>query len=75
LTLNAFDIEKIAPGTMYNPDFQDRSRVVFKGEVFRPIKSQQVGLITENFVLLAVDLVQVMPEEMQNDPQFSQYAN
>jgi len=75
LTLNALDIEKIAPGTMENPDFQDRSRVVWKGEVFRPYQSQQRGIINETFTLLAVDLVQVMPEEMQNDPQFQQYAN
>jgi hypothetical protein len=75
LTLNALDIEKIAPGTMANPDFRDRDRIVWKGEVFRPYKSQQEGIISEDFILLTVDLVQVMPEEMVNDPQFSAYTN
>ena len=75
LTINALDIEKIAPGTMANPDSRDRDRIVWKGEVFRPYKSQQEGIISEDFILLTVDLVQVQPEEMQNDVQFSQYAN
>jgi len=75
LKLNAIDIEKASPGTMEDPDFQDRSRVVWKGEVFRPYQSQQSGIISENYVLLIVDCVQVMPEEMVNDPQFAQYAN
>jgi hypothetical protein len=74
LTINANDIEKASPGTMANPDFQDRSRVVWKGQVYRPYKSQQVGLISETFTLLAVDLVQVMGDELINDPQFLQYA-
>jgi len=75
LTINALDIEKIAPGTMANPDNRDRDRVIWKGQVFRPYKSQQSGIISENFVLLTVDLVQVMPEEMVNDPQFTQYVD
>jgi hypothetical protein len=75
LTINALDIEKIAPGTMLNPDSRDKDRIVWKGEVFRPYKSQQEGIISEDFVLLTVDLVQVMPEELQNDPQFASYAN
>ena len=75
LTLNALDIEKVAPGTMANPDSRDRDRIVWKGEVFRPYKSQQEGIISEDFILLTVDLVQVMPEEMVNDPQFSAYTS
>lgn len=75
LTLNSLDIEKAAPGTMENPDFQDRSRVVWKNQVYRPYKTQQSGIISQNYVLLTMDCVQVMPEEMQNDEQFQQYAN
>lgn len=75
ITLNSNDIEKMAPGTMYNPDFQDRSRVVWKGQVFRPVHTQQTGIINEDFILLTIDCVQVMPEEMVNDPQFLAYSN
>jgi hypothetical protein len=74
LTLNAVDIEKITPGVMDNPDAQDRSRVVWKGEVFRPYQSQQRAIISENFVLLSIDLIQVMPEELVNDPTFAAYT-
>jgi hypothetical protein len=75
LTLNANDINAIAPGVMDNPDYQDRSRIIWKGEVWRPFDAQQVGIIGENFTLLSVDCQQVMPDEMVNDPQFQQYAS
>lgn len=75
LTINAKDIEKILPGVMENPDDQNRSRVVWKNQVFRPFNVQQKGIISEGFVLLTVECSQVMPEEMVNDPQFLQFAN
>jgi hypothetical protein len=75
LTLNSDDIEAISPGTMANPDFQDRSRIIWKGEVWRPYNAQQLGIIGERYTLLSVDCKQVMPDEMVNDPQFEQYAN
>lgn len=75
LTLNSKDIESIAPGTMMNPDDQNRSRVVWKNEVYRPFNVQQRGIISEGFILLSVDCQQVMPEEMVNDPQFLSFTD
>jgi hypothetical protein len=75
LTLNANDIEKLIPGVMDDPDDQNRSRVVWKNQVFRPFNVQQRGIISEDFVLLTVDCTQVMPEEMVNDPQFLSFSN
>lgn len=75
LTINAKDIEKIIPGVMDNPDDQNRSRVVWKNEVFRPFNVQQRGIISEGFVLLTVECSQVMPEEMVNDPQFLSFSS
>ena len=75
LTVNSTDMEKLIPGSMFNPDDIDRDRVVWKGEIWRPFQAQQVGVVAEGFTLLAIDLIQVMPEEMQNDPQFLTYAN
>jgi hypothetical protein len=75
LTLNANDIEKLIPGVMDDPDDQNRSRVVWKNQVFRPFNVQQRGIISEGFVLLTVDCTQVMPEEMVNDPQFLSFSN
>jgi hypothetical protein len=75
LTLNSKDIEAISPGTMLNPDIHNRSRVVWKNEVYRPFNVQQRGIISEGFVLLTVECQQVMPEEMVNDPQFLAFSD
>jgi hypothetical protein len=75
LTMSSKDIENIIPGVMDNPDDQNRSRVVWKNQVFRPFNVQQRGIISEGFILLTVECSQVMPEEMVNDPQFQTYAN
>ena len=31
--------------------------------------------VTNRFTLVSVECIQVMPEEMVNDPQFAQYAS
>ena len=78
LTLNIDDLNAIDPGfesAIQNIGSQDKSRVVWKGQVYRPYLTQQRGIVTERYTLLAIDCIQVMPEEMVNDPQFAQYAN
>jgi hypothetical protein len=75
LTINSKDIESISPGTMMNPDEHNRSRIVWKNEVYRPYNVQQRGIISEGFVLLVVDCQQVMPDEMVNDPQFLDFSD
>lgn len=75
LTLNAEDVEKIAPNVVHNPDLQNRGRIVWLGEVFRPVKVQQSAIVADRFSLVVADCVQVMPEELVNDPQFAKYVN
>jgi len=75
LTISSQYIEAIEAGTMMNPDDQNRSRIIWKNEVFRPYLAQQKGIINENFVLLSLSCQQVMPEEMVNDPQFLSYTD
>lgn len=74
LTLHAEDIDRIHTGVVRNPDLQNRGRVVWLNEVFRPTGVQQRGIVADRFTLVTVELVQVMPEEMVNDPQFQAYA-
>ena len=62
------------PDLLDDPDPRDRDRVVWKGQVYRPYLSQPEGIIAERFTLLTFDCLQVMGEEMINDPQFQQYA-
>jgi hypothetical protein len=75
LTLNIEDVERIAPGVIANPDYQNRGRIIWKNQVYRPSSVQERGIVSERFTLLVVDCQQVMPEEMINDPQFAIYAS
>jgi len=75
LTLNIEDVEKIAPGVIANPDRQNKGRIVWKNQVYRPYGVQERGIVAERFTLLVVECIQVMPEEMVNDPQFAAYAS
>jgi hypothetical protein len=74
LTVNAYDLEAIVPGVLNNPDLQNRGRVVWKRQVYRPVAVQERGIIAERYTLITIDLVEVMSEEMVNDPQFQAYA-
>ena len=75
LTVNATDMERFSPGIMNSPDDTGRHRIVWKGEVWRPYQAQQKGVVAEGFTLLSLDCIQVMPEELVNDPQFLDYVN
>lgn len=74
LTLNAEEVEKIVPGVIGNPDLQARGRIVWKGQVYRPSYIQQAGIVAERYTLIIVECMQVMADEMDNDPQFLELA-
>ncbi len=69
------DLNTIAPGVLGNPDVQNRGRITWLGETFRPFKVQQKGIIADRFTLVVVDCIQIMPEEMVNDTQFLSVAS
>lgn len=75
LTFNIEDVQDIAPNVITNPDLQNRGRIIWKNQVYRPYAVQQRGIVSERFTILSVDCIQVMPEEMVNDPQFQTYAS
>jgi hypothetical protein len=75
LTFNIEDVQRIAPNIVANPDLQNRGRIIWKNQVYRPYAVQQRGIVSERFTILSVDCIQVMPEEMVNDPQFQTYAS
>lgn len=66
---------KLNPIDSENPDPLNRDRIVWKNQVYRPLKSNYSGIISERFTLLVFDCQQIMPEELVNDPQFQAYAN
>jgi hypothetical protein len=75
LTFNIEDVQKYAPNIIIKPDTNNRDRVVWRGQVYRPFSIQERGIISERFTILSVDCIQVMPEEMVNDAQFQTYAS
>lgn len=66
---------KLDPLDSENPDPLNRDRIVWKSQVYRPLKSNYSGIINERFTLLVFECQQIMPEEMVNDSQFQAYAN
>jgi len=74
LTFNIEDVAKYAPNIIIRPDQNNRDRVVWRGQVYRPFSIQERGIIADRFTILSVDCIQVMPEEMINDPQFWSYS-
>ena len=70
LTFNIEDVQKYAPNIIIRPDTNNRDRIVWRGQVYRPFSIQERGIIAERFTILSVDCIQVMPEEMVNDAQF-----
>lgn len=75
LTFNIEDVAKYAPNIIIRPDINNRDRVVWRGQVYRPFAIQERGIVADRFTILSVDCIQVMPEEMVNDPQFQTYAS
>jgi len=58
-----------------NPIQYLRDRIVFRDEVFTPIRVLPQGIIGDKYTLLQVICNQVNAEEMVNDSQFQHYAN
>lgn len=75
LTFNIEDVQKFAPNIITRPDINNRDRVVWRGQVYRPFAIQERGIVADRFTILSVDCIQLMPEEMVNDPQFQSYAS
>lgn len=75
LTFNIEDVMRVAPGVESYPDLQTKDRVIWRDQVYRPYGVQQRGIVAERYTLLVVECIQVMPEEMVNDPQFAAYVN
>ncbi|CAB4128347.1 hypothetical protein UFOVP225_24 [uncultured Caudovirales phage] len=64
------DRSKVKPAL----DLANKYRVVWKGQVYRPIKTQPAGLVANRHTLIVIDLMQLAPDELVNDTQFLSYA-
>jgi hypothetical protein len=75
LTVNARDIDNIDPTVVTNLDLENRGRIVWKNQLYRPFYVQQRGIIAERFTLVVIDCIQLSAEESVNDGQFLGFAN
>jgi hypothetical protein len=75
LTIDKKELSRALPDLFNNPDPLNRDRIVWQGQVYRPLLSQTRGIVLENFTVVSFDCRQIMPEEMVNDSQFQAYAN
>lgn len=57
-----------------NIDLANKYRLVWKGQVYRPVRTQPAGLVANRHTLVILDLIQVAPDELVNDTQFLSYA-
>lgn len=81
ITLNVDDLRATSP-ELFNDrglvksslDISNRYRLVWKDQVYRPVKTQQAGQVSNRHTIITVDLIQVMPDELVNDTQFLKYA-
>lgn len=71
---NASNIRELSTVEV-NPDVYLRDRIVFRHEVFTPIKVLPQGIIKNNYTLLQITCEQVNAEELVNDSQFQHFAN
>jgi hypothetical protein len=81
VTLNIDDLQAASPELFdsrgaFKPRISDanRYRLVWKEQVFRPVKTQPEGYIDDRGTLIVLECIQVMPDELVNDAQFQKYA-
>lgn len=81
LTLNIDDVYNVSPSLFYDRglvkttiDSVDTFRIVFKNQVYRPVRTQPAGLVANRHTLVIIELTQLAPDELVNDAQFLTYA-
>lgn len=75
LLLNSGDLERLIPEVLGDePNDFIRDRIVYKGQVFAPIRVNPRGLVGDDFAVVSIDCTEVNRDELVNDPQFAQFA-
>lgn len=75
LTIAKDVLTSLLPEILEDPDPLNRDRIVWQGQVYRPMLSWLRGIVLERFTIVSLDCRQIMPEETVNDSQFQWYAN
>ena len=70
ISVNMADFNRVFPNIVPEADNFLKDRTVFNGKVFRPTRIYLRGRVLDRYTIITMDLVQVSPEELVNDPQF-----
>jgi hypothetical protein len=75
LVLNVGDVQRLVPGMLSDPSSHIKDRIIYRGEVFTPTRVLPRGAFGYRFAVVTIDCNQVNPEELVNDPQFTNFAS
>jgi hypothetical protein len=75
LVINVGDAERLLPGLITDSNTHIKDRVVYRGEVWVPTRVLPRGSFGYRWSVITIDLNQLNPEELVNDPQFQAYAS
>lgn len=75
LVLSAGEASRLLPGLVGNePNNHMKDRVVYRNQVFTPIRVNPRGSFGYRWAVVTIDLTEVNSEELVNDPQFTKWA-
>jgi hypothetical protein len=75
LVINVGEAQRLLPSLLTEASKHIKDRIVYRGAVFVPTRVLPRGAFGYRWTVITVDLNQVNPEEMVNDPQFQRYAS
>jgi hypothetical protein len=75
LILSANTAQKVAmPDLIKTWPSHLRDRLVWQGTVYTPTRIELRGVLEESYTVIGIDLIQVNPDELIDDPDFARYA-
>lgn len=75
VTLNSGDADRLFPEILRDePSEFIKDRVVYRGQVFTPIRVNPRGAVGYDFAVVSIDFNEVNSDELVNDPQFVRFA-
>ena len=75
LVVSVADVNRLLPVLLTDPNQQIKDRVVFQDEVFVPTRVLPRGRYANFYSVVTIDLNQLNPEELVNDPQFQSHTS
>ncbi len=75
LVINVGDAQRLLPSLLTQASTHIKDRILYRGVVYVPTRVLPRGSFGYRWSVITVDLNQLNPEELVNDPQFQAYAS